>query len=127
MTPLETLNLLEDKIHQLTVRFTQTSEENSQLKEQLDNEKNKNKKLSSEIERLKKEIERSEIIKLNVKKKIENLIEQISFEDEHVKDDKKVFASQQLHLDNNKLASKPSTKDILSDTAINFFPEEDNY
>ncbi|HEO66052.1 MAG TPA: hypothetical protein ENI73_09320, partial [Spirochaetes bacterium] len=78
MNTLENLDIIEDKVHLLTLRYTQTSEENSQLKEQLEKMQQDYDDLLSDYKALKDESKQFERMKHNVKRKIEGLIDQLS-------------------------------------------------
>ena len=124
MDPLESLQLLEDKIHYLMVRYTQLSEENQHLREELENERKNNKSLKVELDNISEERERFEIIKKSVRNKIESLIEQLSFGQSLSEQNQKIN-SHYLTKEESEALNKPFSSDMFSDTAINFFPEED--
>ncbi len=127
MSTLENLDILEDKVHLLTLRYTQTFEENSQLKEQLEKMQQNYDGLLADYKTLKEESKKFERMKHNVKRKIEGLIDQLSNDHEPEREKVKPPAHSQstLTLEETNALISPFTKNILSDTTINFLPDED--
>ncbi len=127
MNTLENLDILEDKVHLLTLRFTQTFEENTQLREQLEKMQRNYDDLLTKHTALKDENKKLERIKHNVKRKIEGLIDQLS----NGRDlDTEVFrppthSQNNLTLEETEALTSPFSENILSDTTINFLPDED--
>ncbi len=125
----EKLELLEDKIHFLAVRLTQISEENIYLKDELKKERKKNESLHLEIDVLKVERDKFDQLKNSVRKKIEILIDQLALGQnsptEKTPVEKTALYPHQITPEESRALNKPLKDDLLTDTAINFFPEED--
>lgn len=127
----EKLEILEDRIHLLAVKITQLTEENQNLKEELFNLKQRNGSLAEEIEELRREKENFEITKESVREKIERLIDQLSFGDQGEEPTEAIALNakrdngSQLSYEEAEALNKPFSDELLSETAINFFPEED--
>lgn len=125
MSLSDSLDTLEDKIHFLAVRLTQISEENLQWKERLNKEKEKNKSLMIQIDNLKKESDKYEVTKKNIKQKIEALIEQLSSNYEFDESDDPEDFPHHITLEETEALNEPLSEHLLADTAINFFPDEE--
>lgn len=125
MNTLESLDLLEDRVQLLTLRYTQLSEENQQLKDELDSERQTIQELYQENESLRKEVARFEDIRNHVRSKIETLIHQLAEEDE---EEIQVESSNgpKLTKEEAEALSKPLNEDLFVNTTINFLPEEDS-
>ena len=126
MSPLDSLSQLEDKIHFLALRYTQLSEENQQLKDELLKERGKSLELNRELESIREEKEQFNVVKNNVRMKIEGLIRQLSSNDTGALESDVDEKPLHLTLEEAEALRKPFTDDLLSDTTINFLPEEDS-
>ncbi len=120
---LESIELLENKIHFLAVKLTQVVEENNRLKLDLKDRQNKNNILVQEIDSLKTENDRLESIKHLAREKIITLIKQLSQGSDVDK-----LIKNTLNIENTKENTKvlkKASNNSLKDTVFDFFSEEE--
>lgn len=125
MNTLESLDLLEDRVQLLTLRYTQLSEENQQLRDELDSERQSTQELYLENENLRKEVARFEDIRNLIRSKIETLITQLTEEEKEENQEIERHSGPRLTKEEAEALSKPLTDDLFVNTTINFLPEED--
>lgn len=123
MNTLESLDLLEDRVQLLTLKYTQLSEENTQLKDELDNERQAINELHTENEMLRSEIAKFDKIRNLIKDKVETLIHQLTEEDDII--DEPQVNKTKITKEEAEALSKPLNDDLFVNTTINFLPEED--